>query len=152
MRRFHSFLPSSRQHYIFSIEAQQETRDYLTSTFGDRMHFVLGPSEDTIPAFARDHPGFTCDFVSIDGAHSHPIVYHDIRNMRTFATEQTLLMMDDVQSRAVRKSLQQAIDEGLMGVTQVFGAERYSLDWSARAHSSHRTVRTECCPPWCISR
>ena len=61
-------------HYVFSIETQHQQRAYLEQVFGSRMHFILGDSTETIPAFAKANPGLACDFVSIDGAHDFPTV------------------------------------------------------------------------------
>ena len=136
-------------HYVFSIETQHQQRAYLEQVFGSRMHFILGDSTETIPAFAKANPGLVCDFVSIDGAHDFPTVsrtwirhtkppnfglfsqvYYDIVNMHAFAKERTLLMMDDMQSWGVRRSFRMAADAGYVGTTQEFSAEKSSLDWT----------------------
>ena len=88
----------------------------------------LHRGQETIPEFARTHPGVTCDFISIDGNHATPAVLNDIKSMRHLAAEHTILVMDDVQSWSVRRDIYKAIDSGLIGVAQVYSAERYSID------------------------
>jgi hypothetical protein len=97
---------------------------YLKAVFGRRLRLVEGPSSATMKKFAAKNPSQSCDFFSIDGAHTYPQVLHDIRAARPLAHKDTILLFDDYQLVMVNRSLTEAIAEGLIYIRQVFNAEQ----------------------------
>lgn len=100
---------------------------YLQGVFGERLRYVEGMSDKTLPRAAREMPA-ACDLLSIDGAHTYPQVLRDIRNARALAHRLTHLLFDDVQYEAVNRSISEAVAEGLIVIRQVFSAEDEPFD------------------------
>ena len=100
---------------------------YLKSVFGARLHYTEGPSDKTMPAFAKRMPA-ACDLISIGGAHTHPQVLRDIKNSHAMAHQRTELLFDDMQYEAVNRSVSKAVAERLIAIHEVFSAESETLD------------------------
>lgn len=120
---------------------------YLKSVFGARLHYTEGPSDKTMPAFAKRMPA-ACDLISIGGAHTHPQVLRDIKNSHAMAHQRTELLFDDMQYEAVNRSVSKAVAERLIAIHEVFSAESETLDVHvllqsrAHGHSVPKAVRT----------
>ena len=50
-----------------------------------RLMLVKGNSQDTVPAFAVEHPETKCDILSVDGLHTFTGADSDIENMKNLA-------------------------------------------------------------------
>ena len=63
----------------------------------ERLQLILGDSNETVPAFARRHPDYTCDLISIDGGHSRRQAEGDLRHMAMLASPrcQHIALLDD---------------------------------------------------------
>ncbi len=60
--------------YSFDIGSHEYSRpmaQYLDKEFPGRLTVTLGDSKVTLPAFRKAHPEVTCDFLIIDGGHTH---------------------------------------------------------------------------------
>jgi hypothetical protein len=62
----------------------------------DRLHIVKGSSTVTVPTFAVERPGFQCDLLSVDGAHTYHLAVEDLTNMQQLASPAfNILLVDD---------------------------------------------------------
>jgi hypothetical protein len=73
----------------------QGSRKFLDETFPGRLELVLGSSLDTVPQFAKDHPGYVCDVLHIDGGHYGEVPYLDLVNMKVMARNHSVVLIDD---------------------------------------------------------
>jgi predicted O-methyltransferase YrrM len=74
----------------FEYDLRAELKDLFETEFGDRVHFHVGDSLETVPAF----PGL-CDIIHIDGNHGGEYPARDIANMREKAACNHLVFADD---------------------------------------------------------
>jgi predicted O-methyltransferase YrrM len=71
-------------------------KNYLDSVFAGRHTLVLGNSARTVPAFARMNSALKFDLIFIDGGHTYENASSDLISMRSLATSDTLVIMDDI--------------------------------------------------------
>ena len=64
--------------------------------FPGRHSLVIGDSGVTVPAFAKSQPDHKFDLIFIDGGHDFDVAVADIDNCRLLATDQTIVIMDDL--------------------------------------------------------
>ncbi len=95
---------------------QNVTLNYIRSIkdLSVRFNQIVGNSHVTVPKFAHEHPDLKCDLISIDGSHESPQVYFDILHFKKLATNETYVMLDDVDDTRVRKDIDRAIAENLL--------------------------------------
>jgi predicted O-methyltransferase YrrM len=66
--------------------------------FPGRHELVIGDSRLTLPAFTTSQPDRTFDLIFIDGGHDLNVARADIDNCRSLATDQTIVIMDDLNA------------------------------------------------------
>jgi predicted O-methyltransferase YrrM len=71
-------------------------KQYIDDVFAGRHTLVQGNSMHTVPAFFRMNASLRFDLIFIDGGHSYEIARADLLNMRSLATRDTILVMDDI--------------------------------------------------------
>jgi len=64
--------------------------------FPGRHDLVPGDSRETLPAYAREHPGKRFDLVFIDGGHDYEVAQSDLFNFRALSHDKTVVIMDDL--------------------------------------------------------
>lgn len=84
---------------------------FIAEAFSGRHEAVPGNSSETIPAYVAAHPEFKCDLIYIDGSHQEVATLSDIRNFRSLAHPDTLVLIDDLEFPAVEAAVSRAIDE-----------------------------------------
>lgn len=72
---------------------------FLDARYPGRHAWVLGDSTETVPRYAREHPGETFDLIFIDGGHDYKTARADLRNGKRLSTASTVVVMDDVVER-----------------------------------------------------
>jgi len=70
-------------------------KEYIDSKFPGRHRLILGDSTQTVPAYIKENPDVTFDFIFIDGGHDYPVAKADLDNCRLLATKDTLVAIDD---------------------------------------------------------
>ena len=93
---------------------QQDAIRFMTERWPFRTERIAGDSNVTVAAFAARHRDFKCDVISIDGLHTSPHVYHDIRHMRLLARPGTVLLLDDMSRPELKRDLLRAEQAGLV--------------------------------------
>ena len=70
-------------------------KQYINNTYINRHILILGDSTIRIPIFAQNN-NIKFDIIFIDGGHSYDVAYADLMNCRKLATENTIIIMDDI--------------------------------------------------------
>jgi len=75
--------------------------DFIDRVFPGRLELVVGPSNVTVQAYAREHLAAPrCDVILIDGGHEEAEAKDDLLAMSLLATHgRTLVVMDDIGCR-----------------------------------------------------
>jgi hypothetical protein len=74
----------------------QRAKQHIDEAFTGRHELIRGDSQETLPAFSRQHPGLTFDLIFIDGGHTYEVALADLRNMRAMANAGTIVVIDDI--------------------------------------------------------
>jgi methyltransferase family protein len=87
--------------------------------FPGRHELVLGDSTDSLPAYAREHPGKRFDLVFIDGGHDYEVARADLLNFRAMSHDRTIVIMDDltpwwVWGQGPTRAWQEAVRAGVV--------------------------------------
>ena len=95
------FLENSNA-YVYSFDLGEHFHQYLkygkqyiNNTYINRHILILGDSTIRIPIFAQNN-NIKFDIIFIDGGHSYDVAYADLMNCRKLATENTIIIMDDI--------------------------------------------------------
>lgn len=96
-----NFLDANQGAIVYSFELgyfryTTPAKRHLDQMFPGRHWLVLGDSVDTVPRFRAMYPRILFDLIFIDGGHLYDTAMADLRNMRSFAHEGTVLVMDDI--------------------------------------------------------
>lgn len=100
--------------------AKQLGLDFINDKFPGRHTIVLGPSAETLPKYADDHPSFECDLLVVDGDHSSHGQYLDIKNLRRMATRDAVLLIDEDYG-----GLKQAVSDNLVTMVNKWSEHYY---------------------------
>jgi hypothetical protein len=80
--------------------------NYMTSTFGGRVHFHFGPqSSEEVRKWKEKRPDFLCDIVHIDADHKTAGVMKDIDAMHEVSHAGTVLLMDDYNIAGIKNAI-----------------------------------------------
>ncbi|HWC82329.1 MAG TPA: class I SAM-dependent methyltransferase [Pseudonocardiaceae bacterium] len=69
---------------------------HLDELFPGRHTLIPGDSTATVPKFAEENPELRFDLIFIDGGHEYEVARADLHNTRALATEDTILVIDDL--------------------------------------------------------
>ena len=126
----YTFLSSNHKAKVVSFDIAKywyvsDAKAYIDRTFPDRHTLVVGDSLKTVPEFRRENPDIAFDLIFIDGDHSYATVKNDLANMRAFAHEDTLVVIDDLTpwkswGEGPTKAWTRAIDKGLVVQQELF--------------------------------
>jgi predicted O-methyltransferase YrrM len=103
---------------------------YLKSIYDKRLELVLGDSNVTVPQLETE---IKYDLIFIDGAHTTPIAYNDIKNCKRLSHKDTILIIDDTIkdeklmhsfNKEVNDAWNKCIEEGIV-------EEVYTEDFSS---------------------
>jgi hypothetical protein len=95
---------------------------YINDEFPGRLITVKGNSNSSVPEFAKQHPGFKCDFISIAGSHNPPQPFFDIYHLHALAHKDTILVLDDMQD--LYGELERAMNGGIAALEECLLGER----------------------------
>ncbi|WP_024799534.1 class I SAM-dependent methyltransferase [Nocardia sp. BMG51109] len=97
----HAFLAAGPEVTVCSFDLGEHhyvrpAKEHIDVVFPGRHTLVAGNSTRTVPAFHRLHPTLRFDLIFIDGGHTYEVAAADLANMRAFATEETVVVVDDI--------------------------------------------------------
>lgn len=96
-----AFLSGSPSTIVYSFDLaayaySDAAKAHIDEHFPGRHHLIQGDSHVTIEQFARDHPDMKFDVIFVDGDHSLEGARADLKDLRALATEDTVVVMDDI--------------------------------------------------------
>ena len=74
--------------------AKSEVERILNDS-GATINLIQGNTLETLPAFVKDNPELTVDFIFIDGGHSFETIEADWNNVQSLIDENTVIIFDD---------------------------------------------------------
>jgi len=97
----YTFLDANPSSLICSFDLAEfaytaPAKQHIDDVFAGRHTLVQGNSIHTVPAFSRLNPGLAFDLIFIDGGHTYETARSDLINMRSLATRNTIVVMDDI--------------------------------------------------------
>ena len=97
----------------------KDAKEFIDARFSGRHTLVWGNSLETVPSFAEHNPDTKFGLIFIDGGHDYHTVITDLRNMRKLATQDTIIVMDDLTpwerwGRGPTKAWREAVGTGLI--------------------------------------
>jgi predicted O-methyltransferase YrrM len=69
-------------------------KKYIDMTYPNRHSLIIGDSTIQLPDYISKH-NISSDIIFIDGGHTYDIAKSDLENSRSFAHENTIVIMDD---------------------------------------------------------
>ncbi|KAI9018364.1 hypothetical protein DFJ74DRAFT_708559 [Hyaloraphidium curvatum] len=128
-----NFLSSNPDVHLYAFDLlghnySQAALEAVSALFPGRLHVTGGDSSVTLPAFAAEHGGGLCDFVSVDGGHWYEAAISDLRNFRKMAAPRNLVVIDDVACgqnycEGPKLAWEQAKREGLIRELECYSLE-----------------------------
>jgi predicted O-methyltransferase YrrM len=91
---------------------------FVDATYPNRHTLIEGDSLKLVPAFFLWNSSMRFDLIFIDGGHDYTTAYGDLLNMSRFATEQTLVIVDDLNYSSVAEAWNRSIEKGFIKETQ----------------------------------
>jgi len=97
----YAFLEANPETRVISFDIGDHSyvkyaKEYIDKKFPGRHTLILGNSNETVPKFAAEHPGYRFDLIFIDGSHEYETARRDLINMQRLASPKTALVMDDL--------------------------------------------------------
>jgi predicted O-methyltransferase YrrM len=97
----YTFLDANPRSLVCSFDLAEfsytaPAKQHIDDVFTGRHTLVLGNSIQTVPAFSRMNSTLRFDLIFIDGGHTYEIACSDLINMRSLATKDTVVVMDDI--------------------------------------------------------
>ena len=113
------FLMAREDTFVYSFDIMKHPyvlygKRYIDTNYPNRHLLIEGNSLIALPDYHDKNPDLVFDLIFIDGGHSHEVALLDIRNMKNFAHEDTLLIIDDLRFPQVIKAWEKCIDEGII--------------------------------------
>ena len=111
-----------------SMSSQQhDAIRFISMRWPHRAKRIAGNSNHSVATFAKLHPGFKCDLISVDGWHGSPEVYEDITNMGLLSRPGALLFIDDMERPPLLADTLRAVHEGTIAqpVCRASGATKH---------------------------
>ena len=95
-------------------KTQTAGRRAIEVLFPRRFKAFPGYSDETVPKFINNNPGYKCDLILIDGSHASEPAYMDIKNFKPLAHNNTILLFDDVDWPGIMNATNTAIAEKII--------------------------------------
>jgi predicted O-methyltransferase YrrM len=92
-------------------------KKFVDHHFPGRHSLVKGDSTITVPNYSSALHKF--DFIFVDGSHKTEVAIKDIKNMRRLAHKKTILIVDDLQLRTVKKALKFCESEKIIQINRL---------------------------------
>lgn len=70
-------------------------KEYIDIKYPNRHTLILGNSLETIPKYYKNNPNKKYDIIFIDGGHDYEIAISDLKNCKSLAHKNTIVIMDD---------------------------------------------------------
>jgi len=123
---------SSAKVYAFDLgrfKYSKDAKEYIDNKYPDRHVFIKGNSLKTVPKYAQEHPDLKFDLIFIDGGHTYRSAVNDIQNMKAFAHEDTLVIIDDLGMKGVKKAWEESIENNIITREEVIksGHKKWTL-------------------------
>ncbi|OMC19298.1 hypothetical protein A5736_13305 [Mycobacterium sp. SP-6446] len=100
-------------------------KQLIDKNFPGRHTLICGDSRETVPEYAKRHPGLRFDLVFIDGGHDYEVAKADLLNMKSLSSEHTAVVMDDVvpwlrYGKGPARAWAEAIEGGVVSQEEIF--------------------------------
>jgi predicted O-methyltransferase YrrM len=97
----YAFLEASPENLVYSFDLAEfsyveAAKQHIDDTFPGRHLLIRGNSVQTVPEFHLGNSQMKFDLIFIDGCHDFEFVRADLLNMRKMATQNTILVIDDI--------------------------------------------------------
>ncbi|MCH7828866.1 class I SAM-dependent methyltransferase [Patescibacteria group bacterium] len=97
----------------------KHAKEFIDARFSGRHTLVRGNSLKTVPSFVEHNPNTKFGLIFIDGGHDYHTVITDLHNMKKLATQDTIVVMDDLTpwegwGRGPTKAWREAVGTGLI--------------------------------------
>lgn len=97
----YTFLEANHDSLVCSFDLAEfaytaSAKRHIDDIFAGRHTLVQGDSTKTVPAFFRMNASLRFDLIFIDGGHTYEVARADLVNMRSMATRESIVVMDDI--------------------------------------------------------
>jgi predicted O-methyltransferase YrrM len=97
----YAFLEANPNAVVYSFDLAEydyvkPAKNYIDKIFPGRHVLIRGDSTQTVPEFRIANPELFFDLIFVDGSHDYEIAKTDLKNVRSFATRDTILVVDDL--------------------------------------------------------